>query len=127
LNEGADRRASEPLPEARDATRRTRLATERTQLAWWRTGLTAVAVGVGIGRIVPELDTSATEWPYVLLGVGFILYGVVLFWYGNLRATEIDRAVDVGRYSSFPGWVSTALAAAGGVLALATAVTVIVD
>ncbi|MGZ5314068.1 MAG: DUF202 domain-containing protein, partial [Solirubrobacterales bacterium] len=49
------------MDEARDATRRTRLANERTQLAWWRTGLTALAVAVGIGRVIPELDPSATR------------------------------------------------------------------
>src|SRR4249920_3427477 len=43
------------LTEAVDATRRTHLANERTQLAWWRTGLTALAVALGVGRVVPEL------------------------------------------------------------------------
>ena len=41
-------------PGVEDATRRTRLANERTYLAWWRTGLTALAVGIGIGKLVPE-------------------------------------------------------------------------
>lgn len=31
-----------------DASRRTYLAGERTQLAWWRTGLTALAVALGL-------------------------------------------------------------------------------
>jgi putative membrane protein len=47
---------SEPEREVGDATRRTRLANERTYLAWWRTGLTALAVGIGIGRIVPGVS-----------------------------------------------------------------------
>jgi putative membrane protein len=46
---------SEPFDEARDATRRTRLANERTYLAWWRTGLTAFAVSLGAGKLVPAL------------------------------------------------------------------------
>ena len=62
-----------PERDPADATRRTRLAGERTQLAWWRTGLTALAVGVGVGRVVPELDDQLTEWPYVTLGVAVLL------------------------------------------------------
>ena len=49
---------------ATEGDSQTDLAVERTQLAWWRTGLTALAVGVGIGRIVPDLGHSATHWPY---------------------------------------------------------------
>jgi Domain of unknown function (DUF202) len=68
-----------------DATRRTQLASERTQLAWWRTGLTALPVSIGVGRLVPALDDSTVEWPYTLLGVAFALYGIALIAYGNLR------------------------------------------
>jgi putative membrane protein len=47
-------------PGQEDATRRTRLANERTYLAWWRTGLTAFAVSLGAGKLVPALtDESA--------------------------------------------------------------------
>jgi putative membrane protein len=45
--------------QVRDATRRTRLANERTYLAWWRTGLTALAVSFGAGRLLPELSNGA--------------------------------------------------------------------
>ncbi len=54
--------APEPhAAELADATRRTRLANERTELAWWRTGLTALAVALAIGRVVPELNGSAVR------------------------------------------------------------------
>ena len=76
-----------------DASRRTRLANERTQLAWWRTGLTALAVGLAIGRVLPELAADLEQWPYVALGAGFALYGVLLIWYGGIRAGEVDRAI----------------------------------
>jgi putative membrane protein len=49
-----DQRSASSAPSG-DASRRTRLANERTQLAWWRTGLTALAVGLAIGRVLPEL------------------------------------------------------------------------
>ena len=72
------------LDEGLDATRRTRLANERTYLAWWRTGLTAFAVSLGVGKVVPVLsDTS--EWPYQILGAGFALLGVLCVAYGFFR------------------------------------------
>ena len=103
--------------EARDATRRTRLANERTYLAWWRTGLTALAVGVGIGRIVPDLGNSATHWPYAVLGVAFCAYGLCLIAYGYQRAGR------TGSVSERPG--SFALAAFGVVLSLPTIVLIV--
>ena len=77
-NEGADRRTSL-------AGERTSLAGERTLLAWWRTGLTAIAVALAVGRLLPELATHATRWPYVVLGIGFALYGVAMFVLGTRR------------------------------------------
>jgi len=85
-----------PPSEGWDAIRRTRLAAERTELAWWRTALTSIAVAVGVGRVVPELSGTATEWPYVVVGVGFAIYSVALFTYGSTRSREVERAVDAG-------------------------------
>ena len=61
----------QPPDQAHDATRRTRLANERTYLAWWRTGLTALAVSIGFGKIVPGVSDVA-RWPFTIAGVGFI-------------------------------------------------------
>ena len=107
------------------AERRTRLAGERTQLAWWRTGLTAIAVGVGLGRIIPELDPTATEWPYVVLGLGFALYGAAMIGYGVLRARSVEEAVNRGGFSRLAPSVSTALAIAGIALAVLTCVAIV--
>lgn len=111
--------------ESGDATRRTRLAGERTQLAWWRTGLTSLAVGIGIGRVVPELNGSIETWPYVALGVGFGIYGVVLFAYGNLRGRALDDAVTHGGYSQLGRRANLALALGGIVLGVATSLLIL--
>ena len=107
-----------------DATRRTQLASERTQLAWWRTGLAAIAVSIGVGRVVPALDDSTVEWPYTLLGVAFAFYGIALIWYGNLRGNAVTRAVSEGRFA-YPSAVSTVLGVVGGMLGLATAAVIV--
>ena len=83
--------------EAGDATRRTRLANERTFLAWWRTGLTAFAVSLGAGKLVPAL-TDETRWPYVVVGVGFAMLGVAFVAYGFRRQRLVEQAVKRGEY-----------------------------
>ena len=80
------------MPEAEDATRRTRLANERTYLAWWRTGLAAVAVGVGTGSIAPGLVGGAT-WPYVIVGIGYVLLGIAFVVYGLQRLRAVEAAL----------------------------------
>ena len=85
------------LDEAGDATRRTRLANERTYLAWWRTGLTAFAVSIGSGKLVPALS-SGTTWPYTGIGIGFALVGVFCAGYAFWRYREVEEAVSRGEF-----------------------------
>jgi putative membrane protein len=110
-----------------DATRRTILANERTALAWWRTGLTALAVALAIGRVVPELGDSSHRWPYTVIGVGFALYGVALIAYGTRRSREVMRALEKDEPIAPPDQTIAALTAAGAALAVLTAVLIVVD
>jgi putative membrane protein len=112
-------------PGVEDATRRTRLANERTYLAWWRTGLTALAVAVGIGRIVPDV-AKTTKWPYELLGVGYGLLGGAFMVAAYLRTREIERALDGGGFAPLHSTLLLALTAAGLVLGAATVVVILV-
>ena len=111
--------------ETKDATRRTRLAGERTQLAWWRTGLTALAVGVGVGRVVPSLDSQVASWPFEALGVAFSLYGAALLVFGNIRGRGLEDAARRGGYAAVRPGLNMALAISGVGLALATAALIL--
>jgi putative membrane protein len=111
-------------PGVEDATRRTRLANERTYLAWWRTGLTAFAVCVGVGRLVPSVS-NATHWPYEALGVGYGLLGVAFVALGYLRTRAVERALDEGRFAPLADRFTAVLTGAGVVLGLATVVVLI--
>jgi putative membrane protein len=110
-----------------DATRRTYLAVERTQLAWWRTGLTALAVALAVGRVVPELSDNSLQWPYTVVGCAFALYGIALIAYGTVRARAIDGAITAGAFAASPDRLLAGLTAAGVLLGLATLVLVAVD
>ena len=110
--------------ETSDATRRTRLANERTYLAWWRTGLTAIAVAVGIGRIVPGV-TDVTRWPYELVGAGYGLLGVAFIAVGYIRVRTVERAVARGDFPRLDERLEVTLIAVSIVLGLATTALVL--
>lgn len=110
-----------------DASRRTWLASERTVLAWLRTGLTATAVALGVGKVIPDLRSGGTEWPFVVLGAGYGLLGVVIVAYGLWRGREVDRAIRSGQYlpmDSRAMWLVGALSIGLGLLA---AIVIVAD
>jgi putative membrane protein len=109
----------------RDATRRTHLANERTYLAWWRSGLTAYAVSVGVGRVVPELADTA-RWPYAIAGVGFALLGTFFVGYGAHRQRAVEESLTRGEFSPPDRTVLVVLATTGIALGLLTLVLVLV-
>ena len=80
-----------------DASRRTYLANERTYLAWWRTGVTALATGIAVGRIVPTVSHQG-RLPYAILGAGFALIGIAAVAYGLVRESQVRQALQRGRY-----------------------------
>jgi uncharacterized membrane protein YidH (DUF202 family) len=105
-------------------SRRTILANERTQLAWWRTGLTAIAVALGVGRVVPELANTGSRWPYTLIGFGFAVYGIALIVYGTRRSRAFEA--EVGGPGAREGdAVFFVLTAAGVLLGAASAVLIL--
>jgi uncharacterized membrane protein YidH (DUF202 family) len=110
--------------EVEDATRRTRLAAERTYLAWLRSGLTALAVGLAAGKLVPELSDGAS-WPYELLGVGYSLLGMALIFYGYRRQYAVEAAVRRGEWAPLDARVAAAITAVGILLGAATIVVVL--
>jgi putative membrane protein len=111
-------------PGVEDATRRTRLANERTYLAWWRTGLTALAVCVGVGRLVPELS-GGTTWPYEAVGAGFGALGLAFMWLGYARARAVEDALDRGTFAPLGVRLPFALMLAGLILGAATILAVV--
>ena len=125
--------AKEPLkPESDparlvDASRRTYLAGERTQLAWWRTGLTALAVALGVGRVVPELSGNVERWPYVIAGVGFAVWGIFAIAYGTANREAMEKALREGRFHEAPTWPLRTLTFAGIGLGLLPALLILLD
>ena len=112
--------------ETRDAARRTRLANERTYLAWWRTGLTSIAVCVGLGRIVPGV-TDATHWPYELVGAGYGLLGVGFMLLAHVRMRVVEAAVDRGEFARLDARWSLMLLISGAILGLAAVALVVLE
>jgi len=112
---------------ASEDKRRTRLASERTQLAWWRTGLAALAVALGVGRVVPDLSTTSSKLPYTVAGVGFALWGIAALAYGSLQRAQVERAIDEDQLREPSQLPLVALTLAGAALGLLTAVLILID
>lgn len=114
---------SRSFDNAGDATRRTRLANERTYLAWWRTGLAALAVSLGAGKLVPALTTGA-QWPYTIAGIGFAGIGVVFIGYAFVRHKRVERAISRGEFAPPEEGFITGIAVVGVLLGLLVLVIV---
>ena len=110
--------------ESQDALRRTRLANERTYLAWWRTGLTALAVSLAAGKVVPTLANTA-RWPYAIVGAGYALLGVMCIGYGFRREQRIDQALREGRFVGVDRRYTALLTGLGVALGLLTLVLIL--
>ena len=110
-----------------DATRRTWLASERTVLAWLRTGLTATAVALGVGKLIPDLRNGGSEWPFVALGAGYAVLGVVIVAYGFYRGREVDRAIREGRWLRLDERAMWMIGALTIFLGLMAAVAIVAD
>lgn len=105
------------VEEADDALRRTRLANERTYLAWWRTGVTAFAVSLGVGELIPRV-TASRSWPFALLGAMFAGLGIWAMTYSFLRYRRVQRALAEGGDIEPDERHILAFSIAGGVLGL---------
>ena len=79
-------------------------AQERTLLAWWRAGLAALAVALGVGRLVPALlDVSAM--PFVILGIGYGILGISFVAVGGGRDRTLRRHLAAGGFEPLDGRV----------------------
>lgn len=108
-----------------DPTRRTHLANERTYLAWWRTGLTAFAVAVGVGRLVPELTHRRGGSVSAAAGICFALFGAFVVVYGTIRTRRVRTALERNEFSHPDPRVLAALAAAAVLLGCLTLAIVV--
>ena len=113
------------LREDEGGARRTSLAGERTLLAWWRTGLAAIAVALGVGRLLPQLAPDATHWPYLALGVAFSIYGIGLFVFGMMRMRSFERRIGIAEHRSPEDRLLAVFTGAGVILSLGALVVIV--
>jgi putative membrane protein len=109
-----------------DASRRTYLAAERTLLAWWRSAIAAIAVAIGVGRVVPAL-THTDRVPYVVLGIAFATLGLAYVVYGTVRYRALRLALETGRYRETDTRVVLGFTIAMVLLAVVTVILLLVS
>jgi uncharacterized membrane protein YidH (DUF202 family) len=109
-----------------DASRRTWLAAERTWLAWWRTALGTSVAAIGVGSVLPHA-VGGRRWAYAALGIAYAALAIALFWAGAERQRRCEHALREGEYAGLDPRLVTAFTVSGIVLALTTAVLVLVE
>ena len=82
-------------------------------------GLTAFAVSIGSGKLVPAVASGVT-WPYTAIGIGFAALGVLCSGYAFSRHRKVEEAVSRGEFAPpderLIGLLSGAAAALGVLL-----------
>lgn len=78
------------------AMERTDLARERTFSAWARTGVTAMAAGLGIARLLQSVSNEwiATTLGIILIATGALIFAVGYFSYRKLLKAENNSILD---------------------------------
>lgn len=80
-----------------------------------------------MGRVVPELSTNVTRWPYVVAGVGFAFWGILAIGYGTVHQAAIERALEEGQFLRSRSWPLAILTVTGLGLGLLTALLILLD
>jgi putative membrane protein len=119
-------RPKEDRPLQDSAPRRTWLAAERTYLAWLRTALAALALAIGVGRLLPAL-IDVDHVAFALVGAGYGVFGVLILALGAWRTQRVRGALTVNDPLPADMWVIWLLTVLGVVLAVATIALVIVE
>lgn len=97
---------------------RTLLANERTFAGWMRTGMTALAVAIGLHAVFGELQPA---WIAKATASVFILAAIMIFAAAAQRSHKAQVRIDSHDSASQPSWRMTGLAAVLCIAALATA------
>jgi inner membrane protein YidH len=116
----------EPSALQDSAPRRTWLAAERTYLAWLRTALAALALAVGVGRLLPAL-VAGSHKAFGLVGAAYGLLGILVLLLGAWRTQRVRSALIANRPLPTDDWTLWVLTVLGVVLAVATIALVIVE
>jgi uncharacterized membrane protein YidH (DUF202 family) len=84
-----------------------------------------MALGVGVGRLLPATETSKTHWAEETLGAAFGVLGIVLLWVGYVRVRAVEDALDRGTFAPLDVRLPVALLGAGILLGIGVVALVV--
>jgi uncharacterized membrane protein YidH (DUF202 family) len=84
-----------------------------------------MALGVGVGRLLPAATDSTSHWAEQVLGAAFGVLGIALLWVGYVRVRAVEDALDRGGFSPLDIRLPVLLLAAGVLLGLGVVALVI--
>jgi putative membrane protein len=86
---------------------RTLLANERTFAGWMRTGMTALAVAIGLQAVFGELQPT---WAAKATATAFIIAAILIFAAAAQRSHTAQRRIESHDSAAQPAWRMTVLA-----------------
>ena len=101
------------------------LVGEHTYLSWWRTSLATLAVALGIGTVLPDLVTTGSAWPYLVVGIVWALLAVGMAVYGAVRQRALHKVADTDGVLPPHPLVVNIFAATGVILVITSAALVL--
>jgi uncharacterized membrane protein YidH (DUF202 family) len=75
-----------------------------------------MALGVGVGRLLPATETSTSHWAEETLGAAFGVLGIALLWLGYVRVHAVEDALDRGSFAPLDVRLPAVMLAAGVLL-----------
>ncbi|WP_299813907.1 DUF202 domain-containing protein [uncultured Jannaschia sp.] len=96
---------------------RTILANERTFAGWMRTGMTSIAIAVGLRAIFREADPT---WLPKLVATIFIGVAIIIFWTARRNASKAQGRLKAHRAEMQPTRIFTIMAILFTLASLAT-------
>lgn len=84
-----------------------------------------MALGVGVGRLLPATQSSTSHWAEETLGAAFGVLGIALLWVGYVRVRAVEDALDRGTFAPLDVRLPVALLAAGVLLGVGVVAIVV--
>lgn len=84
-----------------------------------------MALGVGVGRLLPATESRTSHWAEETLGAAFGVLGIALLWLGYVRVRAVENALDRGSFAPLDVHLPAVMLVAGVLLGIGVVAIVV--